>query len=92
MRLLSWQLAYARLRRYPLHAISVAVVVALALISLFTLQGISHSSSNSLVTYALSKLPDGDRVLTISSNRIFTSTAEWDFTSGVSTRWQIERI
>ena len=77
MRSLSWKLAYARLRKYPLHAISVAVVVALALISLFTLQGISHSSSNSLVTYALSKLPDGDRVLTISSNRIFTSTSDY---------------
>ncbi len=77
MRLLSWKLAYARLRRYPLHAISVAVVVALAVISLFTLQGISHSSSNSLVTYALSKLPGGDRALTISSNRIFTSNAEY---------------
>ena len=77
MRLLSWKLAYGRLRRYPLHAISVAVVVALALISLFTLQGISHSSSNSLVTYAFSKLPDGNRALTISSNRILTSTSDY---------------
>jgi len=77
MQSLSWKLACARLRKYPLHAISLAVVVALALISLLTLQGISHSSSNSLVTYALSKLPDGDRALTISSNRIFTSTSDY---------------
>lgn len=77
MHLLSGKLAVARWRKYPLHAISAAVVVALALISLLTLQGISHSSSNSLVSYALSKLPDGDRALTISSSRILTSTSDY---------------
>ena len=73
MLLLPWTLAWARLRKHSLRTFSFAIAIALALISLLTLQGISHSTSNSLVTYSLSKLPAGDRTLTLTSNKIIAS-------------------
>ena len=75
--MLSWNLAYSRLQRPILHTISVAIVVVLALLSLLAIQGISRSTVDSAVTYSLSKLPGGDRTLTMSSNRIFTSPTEY---------------
>lgn len=74
MRSLPWTLAWARLRRYPLRTFSVAISVTLALITLFALQGISYSTSNSLVSYSLAQLPAGERTLTITSSQIISST------------------
>lgn len=74
---LPWTLAWARLRKHPLRTFSFAIAVSLALISLLTLQGISHSTGNSLVSYSLSKLPTGDRTLTLTSNRIITSRDQY---------------
>lgn len=73
MRSLPWTLAWARLRRYPLRTSSVAISVALALTTLLSLQGISYSTSNSLVSYSLAHLPAGERSLTITSSHITNS-------------------
>lgn len=79
MNLLPWSLAYSRLRRYLLHSLSISLVVALALLSLLAIQGISHSTVNSHVNYSLAKIPEGDRTLTVTSNQIMAS--ETDFKS-----------
>ncbi len=79
MNLLPWSLAHSRLRRYLLHSLSIALVVALAILSLLAIQGISRSSVSSLIDYSLGKIPEGDRTLTVTSNRIVTS--EKDFNS-----------
>ncbi len=73
MRSLPWTLAWARLRKYPLRTFSIAISVALALLTLLALQGISYSTSNSLVSYSLAQLPAGDRTLTITSSQIISS-------------------
>ena len=74
MRSLPWTLAWARLRKYPLRTFSIAISVTLALLTLLALQGISYSTSNSLVSYSLAQLPAGDRTLTITSSQIISST------------------
>ncbi len=78
MRSLPWTLAWARLRKYPLRTFSIAVSVTLALITLLSLQGISYSTSNSLVSYSLAQLPPGDRTLTITSSQIINSKDQLD--------------
>jgi len=70
---LPWSLAWARLRNHSLRTFSILVAVALALVALLALQGISHSTGNSLVTYSLSKLPAGDQTLTLTSSKIVAS-------------------
>lgn len=70
---LPWTLAWARLRNHVLRTLSIALSATLAVVALLALQGISHSTGNSLVTYSLSKLPAGDRTLTLTSNRIISS-------------------
>ena len=70
---LPWTLAWARLRNHSLRTITIALSVALALVALLALQGISHSTGNSLVSYSLSKLPAGDRTLTLTSSKIIAS-------------------
>jgi hypothetical protein len=74
--LLPWSLAYSRLRRFALHSLSIAVVVALAILSLLTIQGISYSSVRELVNYSLGQIPNGDRTITVTSNRLITTSAE----------------
>ena len=54
-------------------------MVSLAILSLLAIQGISHSTVNSLVNYSLAKIPEGDRTLTVTSNQIMAS--EPDFNS-----------
>jgi hypothetical protein len=68
--LLPWTLAWARLRKHSLRTLSSAVAISLGLLSLLLLQGISYSTSNSLVSYSLSKLAAGDRTLTLTSSKI----------------------
>ena len=77
MQQLPWTLAWARLRRHSLRTFSTAIAVSLALISLLALQGISHSTGNSLVSYSLSKLPAGDQTLTLTSNKIIASSDQY---------------
>lgn len=74
---LPWTLAWARLRNHSRRTFSIAMSVALALGALLALQGISHSTGNSLVSYSLSKLPAGDRALTLTSSRIIASPAQY---------------
>jgi hypothetical protein len=92
MRLLPFTLAWARLRKYSLRSLSVAVVVALVIISFLALQGISVSTTNSLVRYSLAKLSPGDRTLTITSNRIVSSPAEYQSISDYLSRKLSSRI
>lgn len=73
MRLLPWTLAWARLRKHSLRTIAYIIAVGLAILSLLAIQGISHSTGNSLVSYSLSKLPLADRSLTLTSDKILTS-------------------
>jgi hypothetical protein len=73
MALLPWTLAWARLRIHSLRTFTIALSVALALVALLALQGISHSTGNSLITYSLSQLPEGDRTLTLTSSKIIAS-------------------
>ena len=73
---LPWFLVRARLRKNLFRALATSAVVALALISLLSMQGISHSTRNSLVNYALSKLPAGQSNLTINSSQAISSAAE----------------
>ncbi len=70
---LPWTLAWARLRNHSLRTFTIALSVALALVALLALQGISHSTGNSLIKYSLSKLPAGDRTLTLTSSKIIAS-------------------
>lgn len=77
MRSLPWTLAWARLRNHWLRTITIALSLALALVALLTLQGISHSTGNSLVSYSLSKLPAGDRTLTLTSSKIIASAVQY---------------
>lgn len=77
MKSLPWTLAWARLRNHRLRTFSILISVSLALLALLTLQGIAHSTGNALVTYELSKLPAGDRTLTLTSVRIISSPDEY---------------
>ena len=54
-----------------------ALVVASAFISLLALQGISHSTADSLVSYSLSKLPAGERNLTLTSSQTLSSPSQY---------------
>ncbi|HEY3292835.1 MAG TPA: hypothetical protein VGJ85_04300 [Candidatus Nanopelagicaceae bacterium] len=81
MTLLPWTLAWARLRNHSRRTFSIVTSVALALSALLALQGISHATSNSLVTYSLSKLPAGDRTLTLTSSRIIASPSQFQTVS-----------
>lgn len=74
---LPWTLAWARLRNHLLRTFTIALSVALALVALLALQGISHSTGNSLITYSLSKLPAGDRTLTLTSSQIIASPEQF---------------
>lgn len=77
MKPLPWTLAWARLRNHKLRTFSILVSLSVALLALLTLQGISHSTGNALVTYELSKLPAGERTLTLTSVRIISSPDEY---------------
>ena len=77
MTLLPWTLAWARLRKHSLRSLSSSIAISLGLLSLLLLQGISYSTSNSLVSYSLSKLPTGDRTLTLTSSKIITKPLQY---------------
>ena len=77
MRSLPWSLARARIRSHSLRTFSIAAVVTAAMISLLALQGFSHSTSNALVSYSLSKLPIGDRNLTLTSSQTLSSPNQY---------------
>lgn len=79
--MLPWTLAWARLRKHSLRTFSIALAVTLALLSLLALQGISYSTRNSLVSYSLSKLPAGDRTLTLTSSQIISSADQLNATN-----------
>ncbi len=78
MRNLPWLLVSARLRTNIFRAISTSAVVALSFISLLGIQGISHATSNSLVSYSLYKLNAGQENLTINSAQAITSMMRTD--------------
>lgn len=50
--------------------------MALSLLSLFAIQGISESTGQALVSYELSKLPSGEHNLTINSSQVVSSPQE----------------
>ncbi len=64
------------MRKNLIRALTTGAVVALAIISLLSMQGISHSTRNSLVSYSLSKLPAGQENLTINSSQAISSAVE----------------
>jgi hypothetical protein len=73
MTFLPWTLAWARLRKHSVRNFLSSIAITLGLLSLLLLQGISYSTNNSLVTYSLSKLPAGDRTLTLTSSKIIAT-------------------
>lgn len=77
MQSLPWLLAWSRLHKHSLRALSSVLVVTVVMLSLLALQGISHSTGNSLVSYNLSKLPLGERNLTITSTQTITSSDQY---------------
>jgi len=78
MQSLAVLLLRARLRRNLLRLGTTSAVVAISLLSLLAIQGISHSTSDSLVSYSLSKLPAGEQNLTINSSQVISSRAQYD--------------
>jgi hypothetical protein len=56
-----------------LRVLSLAFAICLAFLALLSTQGITYSTSNSLVKYSLNNLPDGDQFLTINSAQVISS-------------------
>lgn len=74
---LPWTLAWARLRKHTFRSLSSAIGLSLGLLSLLLLQGVSYSTTNALVSFSLTKLPRGDRTLTLTSNKIITDPLQY---------------
>lgn len=77
MRSLALRLAFVRLRKDITFAATMMTAIALALLSLFALQGVSNSRASSLVDYSMNSLPTGDRTLTVSSSRVIPSDKDY---------------
>jgi len=54
--------------------------VALSFLSLLSIQGISHATGNSLVSYSLAKLPAGQENITINSTQVISSPSDYQAT------------
>lgn len=74
-------LVSARLRKNLLRSFSTSGVVALSFISLSTIQGISYSTGNSLVSYSLSKLPPGQENITVNSSQVISTPVQYQAAS-----------
>ena len=77
MRSQVWLLVSARFRKNLFRALSTGGVVALSFLSLLSIQGISHATGNSLVSYSLSKLPSGQENITINSTQVISSPSDY---------------
>ena len=77
MRYLPGLLVIARVRANLLRVLSIAFAVCLAFLALLTAQGITYSTSNSLVIYSLNNLPAGDQYLTINSSQVISSPSRY---------------
>ena len=72
-----WLLVSARFRKNLFRALSTSGVVALSLLSLLAIQGISYATGNSLVSYSLSKLPAGQENITVNSSQVIASADQY---------------
>jgi len=77
MRSQVWLLVSARFRKNLFRALSTSGVVALSFLSLLSIQGISHATGNSLVSYSLAKLPSGQENITINSTQVISSASDY---------------
>ena len=78
MRFQSLLLTGARVRANFLGLFTVVWAIAIATLSILSVQGITYSTGNSLVTYSLNKLPAGEANITINSSQIINSQSTYD--------------
>ncbi len=77
MRRQSLLLVGARARNNLLKVVTSAFAVLLATISILAVQGITYSTSNSLVRYSLNNLPRGEKNITINSSQVISSPEKY---------------
>ena len=77
MRYLPGVLVIARVRANLLRVLSTAFAVSLAFLALLSTQGITYSTSNSLVSYSLDSLPVGEQYFTINSSQVISSPSRY---------------
>ena len=68
----------ARTRKSVLKIFTSVAAIAIATLSILSVQGITYSTSNSLVTYSLNKLPAGEANVTINSSQVINSQSTYD--------------
>ena len=71
-------LSVARFRANFLKFFTVVSAIAIVILSILSVQGIANSTSNSLVTYSLNKLPAGEANVTINSSQVINSQSKYD--------------